>query len=153
MILFRNVSLSRGKWTTRFGESAVFRRKVTFFIGRIKKQTCYRWSSPPTLINYSFRIINHSTTATTNNQQSNNRTINTNNRTTQQTQQRNCQCDGMPTSTFTRQLWGSLAVLGLEPLLSSWNSAQGFHADNPKPRAGFRFPRQPLPYFFCNLAV
>ena len=34
MILFRNVSLSRGKSTTRFGRSPFFRRKVTIFSGR-----------------------------------------------------------------------------------------------------------------------
>ena len=37
MILFRNVSLSRGKSTTRHGGSAFFRRKVTIFIGRETK--------------------------------------------------------------------------------------------------------------------
>ena len=37
MILFPNVSLSRGKSTTRFGWSAFFRRKVTIFIGRETK--------------------------------------------------------------------------------------------------------------------
>ena len=37
MILFRNVSLSRGKSTTRFGVSPFFRRKVTIFIGRETK--------------------------------------------------------------------------------------------------------------------
>ena len=34
---FRNVSLSRGKSTTRFGWSPFFRRKVTIFIGRETK--------------------------------------------------------------------------------------------------------------------
>ena len=37
MILFRNVSLSRGKSTTRFAGSPFFRRKVTSFIGRETK--------------------------------------------------------------------------------------------------------------------
>ena len=37
MILFRNVSLSLGKSTTRFAGSAFFRRKVTIFIGRETK--------------------------------------------------------------------------------------------------------------------
>ena len=37
MILFRNVSLSRGKSTTRFAGSPFFRRKVTIFIGRETK--------------------------------------------------------------------------------------------------------------------
>ena len=37
MILFRNVSLSRGKSTTRFAVSRFFRRKVSIFIGRETK--------------------------------------------------------------------------------------------------------------------
>ena len=38
MILFRKVSLSRGKSTTRFGRWSFFRRKVTSFIGRETKR-------------------------------------------------------------------------------------------------------------------
>ena len=37
MILFRNVSLSLGKSTTRFGCNLFFIRKVTIFIGRETK--------------------------------------------------------------------------------------------------------------------
>ena len=37
MILFRNVSLSRGKSTIRFGESPFFLRRVSIFIGRETK--------------------------------------------------------------------------------------------------------------------
>ena len=45
MILFRNVSLSRGNSTTSFGESAFFKRKVTNVIGRETKHTFYRRKS------------------------------------------------------------------------------------------------------------
>ena len=37
MVLFRNVSLSRGKSTTRFGGNRFFQGKVTIFIGRETK--------------------------------------------------------------------------------------------------------------------
>ena len=77
MILFRNVSLSRGKSTTRFGRSAFYIRKVTIFIGRetktnilptkINEKNSLRPASPSNN-NYSLRIIyNHSTTTTTTN--------------------------------------------------------------------------------------
>ena len=71
MILFRNVSLSLGKSTTRFGGSPLFRRKVTFFIGRETKIHIFLTKIDekiakvrPSDNNYSFRIINHSTTTT-----------------------------------------------------------------------------------------
>ena len=73
MILFRNVSLSRGKSTTRCGVSPLFRRKVTIFIGcetkthilltKINEQKIRQCQ--PSNNNYSFRIINNSTTTTT----------------------------------------------------------------------------------------
>ena len=46
MILFRNVSLSRGKSTTRFGESPFFRRKVALSLDVKQKHTFF-----PTKIN------------------------------------------------------------------------------------------------------
>ena len=66
MILFRNVSLSRGKSTTRFGVSPFFsKEKVTIFIGRetetdflptkINEQKIAKVSRSNT--NYSFRIF------------------------------------------------------------------------------------------------
>ena len=72
MILFRNVSLSTGKSTTRFGRSPFFRRKVTIFIGcetkthilhtKINEKFAKVSSSNN---NYSFRKIFHSTATTT----------------------------------------------------------------------------------------
>ena len=63
MILFRNVSLSRGKSTTRFAVSPFFRRKVTIFIGRETKTHIFRRKSTkkigqvsPFINNYSFRM-------------------------------------------------------------------------------------------------
>ena len=64
MILFRNVSLSRGKSTTRFGWLSFFRRKVTIFIGRETKNTHFNDENQlkkiakvsPSNNNYSFRI-------------------------------------------------------------------------------------------------
>ena len=65
VILFRNVSLSRGKSTTRFGVSPFFRRKVAIFIGRetkthispteINEKKIAKVS--PSNNNYSIRII------------------------------------------------------------------------------------------------
>ena len=64
MILFRNVSLSLGKSTTRFGVSPFFRRKVTIFIGRETKTHIFSDENRRKKIgqvslfinNYSFRI-------------------------------------------------------------------------------------------------
>ena len=73
MILFRNVSLSRRKSTTRFGRSPFFRRKVAMFIGRETK-THFTDENQRKIDkvsasnnNYSCIIINHSTTTTNNN--------------------------------------------------------------------------------------
>ena len=65
LILFRNVSLSRGKSTTRFGWSSFFRRKVTIFIGRETKTHILPTKMnekkiakvSPSNNNYSFRIL------------------------------------------------------------------------------------------------
>ena len=64
MILFRNVSLSRRKSTTRFGVSPFFRGKVTIFIGRETKIHILPTKInekiaevSPSNNNYSFRII------------------------------------------------------------------------------------------------
>ena len=73
MILFRNVSLSRGKSTTRFAGSAFFRRKVTIFIGRETKTHILQTkiNGKKTLRSADLTIIilleyyNHSTTTTT----------------------------------------------------------------------------------------
>ena len=61
MILFRNVSLSRGKSTTRFGWKAFFQRKVPISIGRETKTHILPTKINETKIakvnnNYSFRI-------------------------------------------------------------------------------------------------
>ena len=64
MILFRNVSLSRGKSTTRFWEVSVFPKKSDNFIGRETKHTFYlRKSADLTIILSEY--CNHSTTTTT----------------------------------------------------------------------------------------
>ena len=64
MILFRNVSLSRGKSTTRFAVLPIFRRKVTIFIGRETKIHIFRRKSTKKIDqvcafinNYSLRFI------------------------------------------------------------------------------------------------
>ena len=69
MILFRKVSLSRGKSTTRFWWSAFFRRKVAIFIGRETKTHFTDENQRKKIAkvstsdnNFSFRIIHQSTT-------------------------------------------------------------------------------------------
>ena len=64
MILFLNVSLSRGKSTTRFAVSPFFRRKVTIFIGRETKILIFPTKIDEKIVkvssvinNYSFRIM------------------------------------------------------------------------------------------------
>ena len=71
MILFRNVSLSRGKSTTRFAASRFFRRKVAIFIGRETKTHIFRRKSTKKSLRSAHLTIiillewnNHSTTTT-----------------------------------------------------------------------------------------
>ena len=77
MILFRNVSLSRGKSTTNFWVSPFFLRKVTIFIGRetktyilptkINRRKLLRSAHLTTIILLEY--YNHSTTHNNNTQQ------------------------------------------------------------------------------------